>query len=192
VQERVKFWGVIAAAVACALTIAVLAKGYQFGQATPGDVREVLAAPQASIMKALVEGFMNRQPVAWALFGTGAAIAIVLEMLEVPALTFALGMYLPLELNSPALVGGFLHHFVTRRGARARERGVVIASGLMAGGALGGVFGAGIKIWNPQVEEAVRVGWFDVDWLSQGSAILLFTGICVYLWLGANRSDATA
>jgi putative OPT family oligopeptide transporter len=192
VQERVKFWGVIAAAVACALTIAVLAKGYQFGQAAPGDVREVLAAPQASIMKALVEGFMNRQPVAWALFGTGAAIAIVLEMLQVPALTFALGMYLPLELNSPALVGGFLHHFVTRKGPRARERGVVIASGLMAGGALGGVFGAAIKIANPEVEEAVRVGWFDVDWLSQGSAILLFTGICVYLWLGANRSDATA
>jgi putative OPT family oligopeptide transporter len=192
VQERMKFYGVIAAAAACALTIAVLAKGYQFGQAAPGDMREVLAAPQASIMKALVEGFMNRQPVAWALFGTGAAIAIVLEMLQVPALTFALGMYLPLELNSPALVGGFLHHFVTRKGPRARERGVVIASGLMAGGALGGVFGAAIKIANPEVEQAVRVGWFDVDWLSQGSAILLFTGICVYLWLGANRSDATA
>ncbi len=198
VQERLKFYGVIAAAIACALTIAVLAKGYQFGQAVPGDPREVLAAPQASIMKALVEGFMNRQPVAWALFGTGAAIAVALEMLQVPALTFALGMYLPLELNTPALVGGYLHHFVTRRSTRVggergrtiRERGVVIASGLMAGGALGGVLGAAIKIANPAVEEAVKVGWFDVDWLSQGSAIVLFTGICVYLWLGANRSAA--
>jgi len=195
VQERVKFYGVIAASIACALTIAVLAQGYQFGQAAPGDAREVLAAPQASIMKALVEGFMNRQPVAWALFGTGAMIAVVLEMLQVSALTFALGMYLPLDLNSPALVGGFLHHFVTRRAAKVggepgrtiRERGVVIASGLMAGGALGGVAGAVVKITVPTAEEAVRVSWFDVDLLSQGSAILLFSGICLYLWLGANR-----
>jgi uncharacterized oligopeptide transporter (OPT) family protein len=119
-------------------------------------------------------------------------------MLQVPALTFALGMYLPLELNSPALVGGYLHHFVTRRAARVggeggrtiRERGVVIASGLMAGGALGGVAGAAIKIWNPEIEQVVRVSWFDVDLLSQGSAIVLFVGICAYLWLGANRRSA--
>ncbi len=197
-QERAKFYGVIAASVACALTIAVLAEGWQFGQAVPGDPRPILAAPQASIMKALVEGFMNRQPVAWALFGAGAMIAVVLEMLKVPALTFALGMYLPLDLNTPALVGGVLHHCVTRRGEKVggepgrtiRERGVVIASGLMAGGALGGVLGAAIRIKNPAIEEAVRVSWFDVDLLSQGSAIVLFTGICAYLWLGANgRGD---
>ncbi|MGZ5380973.1 MAG: OPT family oligopeptide transporter, partial [Thermoanaerobaculia bacterium] len=105
-QEKVKFWGAIAASIAVGLTIVMLAKGYQFGDVAPGDTREVLAAPQASIMKALVEGFMNRQPIAYFLFGTGAVIAIIMEMLRVPALTFALGMYLPLELNTPALVGG--------------------------------------------------------------------------------------
>ena len=79
-------------------------------------------------MKALVEGFMSRQPVAYILFGAGAVIALAMEMLGVPALIFALGMYLPLELNTPALVGGFLAHYVERarpatRGAqRARAR----------------------------------------------------------------------
>ena len=77
-----------------------------------------------------------------------------MEMLGVPSLIFALGMYLPLELNTPALVGGFLSHFVNKRsereggerGAGMRERGVIIASGLMAGGALGGVFGAACRL----------------------------------------------
>ena len=125
----------------------MLAHAFQFGEAAPGDMRPVLASPQASIMKALVEGFMSHQPVAYLLFGIGAMIAVVLEMLGQPSLIFALGMYLPLELNTPALVGGFLSHFLNKRSARTggepgksiRERGVIIASGLMAGGALGGV-----------------------------------------------------
>src|SRR5664279_5810897 len=83
----------IEAAIAVGLTIVMLARVFQFGEKAPGDAREVLAAPQASIMKAIVEGFMNRQPIAYFLFGTGAAIAIILEMVKVPALTFALGMY---------------------------------------------------------------------------------------------------
>ena len=73
-------------------------------------------------MKALVEGFMSRQPVAYILFGAGRAIAVVMEMLGVPALIFALGMYLPLELNTPALVGGFLAHFLDKRGAQSAPR----------------------------------------------------------------------
>ena len=114
-QEKVKFLGVIAASVAVGLTIVLLAQTFQFGDAAPGDPRVVLPSPQASIMKALVEGFMSRQPVAYILFGAGAAIAVIMEMLDVPALIFALGMYLPLELNTPALVGGFLAHFLGKR-----------------------------------------------------------------------------
>ena len=135
-QEKVKFLGVIAASVAVGLTIVMLARAFQFGEAAPGDPRVVLPSPQASIMKALVEGFMSRQPVAYILFGAGAAIAVAMEMLGVPALIFALGMYLPLELNTPALVGGFLAHFLGKRSKRRRrawrrmrERGVIIASG---------------------------------------------------------------
>ncbi len=118
-QEKVKFLGVAAAAAAAGLTIVLLAQAFQFGEAAPGDARTVLAAPQASIMKALVEGFMSHQPVAYVLFGAAAMIAVIMEMLGVPALIFALGMYLPLELNTPALVGGFLAHFLGKRSENA-------------------------------------------------------------------------
>ncbi len=80
-QEKVKFFGVIASSVVVGLAIVVLAQTFQFGEAAPGDTRPILASPQASIMKALVEGFMSRQPVAYVLFGAGAMIAVVMEML---------------------------------------------------------------------------------------------------------------
>jgi len=195
VQERVKFVGVIAASVAAALTIVLLARAFQFGEALPGDTRTVLPSPQASIMKALVQGFMSQQPVAYILFGVGAMVALITEMLGVPSLTFALGMYLPLELNTPALVGGFLAHFLTKRservggaaGATIRERGVIIASGLMAGGALGGVFGAALRLFPWYKEELVRTPFFGTEWLSQSVSAILFVGLCVYVWYGSLR-----
>jgi len=194
-QEKIKFLGVIAASVAVGLTIVMLAQTFQFGEAAPGDTRVVLASPQASIMKALVEGFMSRQPVAYILFGAGAALAVVMEMLGVPALIFALGMYLPLELNSPALVGGFLAHFLGKRserlggarGASVRERGVVIASGLMAGGALGGVIGAACRLIPGFTEDWIRTPFYDHEMLSQVVSTVLFLGLCVYLWRGSTH-----
>ena len=189
-QEKVKFLGVIAASVVVGLIIVLLARAFQFGEAAPGDMRAVLPSPQASIMKALVEGFMSRQPVAYLLFGAGAAIAVIMEMLEVPALTFALGMYLPLELNTPALVGGFLAHFIGKRsqklggrqGATVRERGVIIASGLMAGGALGGVFGAAGRLIPGYSEDWVRTPFYGHEITSQLTSAVLFAGLCVYVW----------
>ncbi len=199
-QERVKFLGVVIASIAAAGTIVLLARSYQFGEAAPGDARAVLASPQASIMKALVEGFMSRQPVAYLLFGAGAVVAVVMEMLQVPALTFALGMYLPLELNSPALVGGFLAHFLERRAERAggeagrsiRERGVIVASGLMAGGALGGVLGAALRLIPGFAEDLVKTPFYDADPISQTVSALLFAGLCAYLWLAAVRRGKPA
>ena len=192
-QQKVKFLGVIAASVAAGLTIVMLARTFQFGEAAPGDLRVVLPSPQASIMKALVEGFMSRQPVAYILFGAGAAIAVVMEMLEVPALTFALGMYLPLELNTPALVGGFLAHWVGKRservsgegGAGIRERGVVIASGLMAGGALGGVLGAACRLIPGYKEGWVRTPFYGDEAISQAISLVMFVALCGYLWFGS-------
>jgi len=189
-QEKVKFLGVVAASVVVGLTIVLLARAFQFGEAAPGDMRTVLPSPQASIMKALVEGFMSHQPVAYLLFGVGAAIAVIMEMLEVPALTFALGMYLPLELNTPALVGGFLAHFLGKRsqrlggsrGATVRERGVIIASGLMAGGALGGVFGAAGRLIPGYSEDWVRTPFYGHEIISQSISAILFAGLCVYVW----------
>jgi len=199
-QEKVKFLGVIAASVVVGLTIVLLARAFQFGEAAPGDVRAVLPSPQASIMKALVQGFMSHQPVAYLLFGVGAAIAVILEMLEVPALTFALGMYLPLELNTPALVGGFLAHFLGKRsqklggrqGATVRERGVIIASGLMAGGALGGVFGAAGRLIPGYSEDWVRTPFYGHELTSQLISAVLFAGLCVYVWRRSlsNKEEA--
>jgi putative OPT family oligopeptide transporter len=196
VQEQVKFLGVFAASVAAALTIILLARTFQFGEALPGDPRAVLPSPQASIMKALVEGFMSQQPVAYVLFGVGAMVALITEMLGVPSLTFALGMYLPLELNSPALVGGFLAHYVGkrservggRRGATMRERGVVIASGLMAGGALGGVLGAAVRLYPRYAESGIKTPFYDNPLISQSVSAVLFAGLCCYLWYGSVRS----
>ena len=194
-QQKAKFLGVLASSVAVGLTIVMLAHTVQFGEAAPGDLRVVLPSPQASIMKALVEGFMSHQPVAYILFGAGAAIAVAMEMLGVPALIFALGMYLPLELNTPALVGGFLAHYLGKRsdreggerGAGIRERGVIIASGLMAGGALGGVFGAACRLIQGYSEDWIRTPFYGNEVASQLISAALFVALCVYLWFGSLR-----
>ncbi len=196
-QEKVKFLGVIASAVAVGLTIVMLARTFQFGEAFLGDARPVLASPQASIMKALVEGFMSRQPVAYLLFGAGAMVALILEMLGQPSLIFALGMYLPLELNTPALVGGFLSHFLNKRseraggehGRRIRERGVIIASGLMAGGALGGVFGAALRLVPGYREDLIKTPFYSNDPVSQSISALVFIGLCFYVWFGSLKKE---
>jgi len=186
-QEKIKFLGVLAASIAAGLTIVMLAQTFQFGEAAAGDTRVVLPSPQASIMKALVEGFMSHQPVAYILFGVGAAIAVVMEMLQVPALIFALGMYLPLELNTPALVGGFLAHYLGKRDAGVRERAVVIASGLMAGGALGGVLGAAFRLFPKFSEDWVRTPFYDNEVISQIISTVFFAAFCAYLWRRSTR-----
>src|SRR4051794_23387611 len=196
-QQKVKFLGVLAASIAAGLTIVMLAQAFQFGDASPGDTRVVLASPQASIMKALVEGFMSRQPVAYILFGAGAAIAVAMEMLGVPALIFALGMYLPLELNRPALVGGCLAHFLNKRAAKTggapgdtiRGRGGIIASGLMAVAVLRGVFGAACRLVQGCSEDWIRTPFYGNEVISQSVSAALFAGLCGYLWYGSLRKE---
>lgn len=196
-QEKVKFLGVITAAVTAGLTIVLLAKTFQFGEAAPGDVRQVLAAPQASIMKALVVGFMSHQPVAYLLFGVGVAVTVIMEMLGKSSLVFALGMYLPLNLTTPILAGGFLSHLINRKaektegepGRRIRERGVIVASGLMAGGALGGVLGASLRLLPSFSEDWIRTPFFANDPISQSVSAVLFTGICLYVWFTTLKKE---
>jgi uncharacterized oligopeptide transporter (OPT) family protein len=142
---------------------------------------------------------MSRQPIAYVLFCAGAVVALIMEMLGIPALIFALGMYLPLELNTPALVGGFLSHWLTRRSERAGgdagrtilERGVIIASGLMAGGALGGVFGAGLRLFSWYREDRIQTPFFDKPAISQSVSLLLFLGLCAYMWYGSLKKNRT-
>ncbi len=196
-QEKVKFIGVAAAAITAGLTIILLAHVYQFGEAAPGDTRQILAAPQASIMKALVVGFMNNQPVAYMLFGIGAMITLVLEMLGKSSMVFALGLYLPLGLTAPVLAGGFMSHLINKRsekvggeqGGKIRERGVIVASGLMAGGALGGVLGASLKLFHWYREDLITTPFYGNDGVSQSISALMFVGLCLYVWFRSTKKE---
>jgi len=196
-QERVKFIGVLAAAAAAGLTIVMLAHTYQFGEIAAGDSRPMLAAPQASIMKALVVAFMSRQPVTYMLFGIGAMMTVVMEMLGKSSLVFALGMYLPLNLTTPILTGGILSHFLNKRaasaggerGRRIRERGVILASGLMAGGALGGVLGASLRLIPGFRENLIQTPFYNFDPVSQTVSALLFASLCIYVWFRAQKRE---
>ena len=196
-QEKVKFIGVVASAITAGLTIVLLAKAFQFGEAAPGDLRQVLVAPQASALKAVVSGFMSGQPVAYMLFGIGAMITVVLEMLGLSSMVFALGIYLPLQLTTPILCGGFLSHLVNKRGEKIggehgksiRERGIIIASGLMAGGALGGVVGAALRLFHWYREDLITTPFYSNDLVSQSVSGLFFVGLCVYVWFGSLKKE---
>jgi len=192
-QEKVKFIGIIASAITAGLTIVLLAHVFQFGEAVEGNMRPVLAAPQASALKAVVVGFMSRQPVAYGLFGIGAVITIVLEMLGVSSMVFALGIYLPLALTSPILAGGFMSHLVNKRaqkkggaeGNTIRERGVIIAGGLMAGGALGGVFGAALRILPKFKENWIQTPFYNNVPVSETVSLVAFLALCCYVYFSS-------
>ena len=148
-------------------------------------------------MKALVVGFMSHQPVAYMLFGIGAMITLILEMLGKSSMVFALGIYLPLELTAPVLAGGLLSHIINRRsektggeqGSRIRERGVILASGLMAGGALGGVLGAALHLFPWYREDLITTPFYWNDPVSQSVSILLFLGLCFYVWFYSVKKE---
>ncbi|MGO9680130.1 MAG: OPT family oligopeptide transporter [Candidatus Sulfotelmatobacter sp.] len=194
-QEKIKFIGVVASAITAGLTIILLAKAFQFGDAVPGDARQVLVAPQASALKAVVSGFMSGQPAPYILFGLGAMVTVVLEMLGLSSMVFALGIYLPLQLTTPILAGGFLSHLVNKRaqktggeqGKTIRERGIIIAGGLMAGGALGGVIGAALRVLPHFKEEWIQTPFYNNLPASQILSALGFVALCVYTYLNSMK-----
>lgn len=153
-QETWKFLGTLVSAATVGGIIMILNESYGF---TSGQ----LAAPQANAMAAVIDPLMNGIGAPWLLYGIGAALALVLTWLGVPALAFALGMFIPLELNLPLLVGGAINWYVTTRSTDAAvnaargEFGTLIASGFIAGGALMGVVSTilqyfGIKLINAE------------------------------------------
>jgi putative OPT family oligopeptide transporter len=194
-QEKVKFIGVVASAITAGLTIILLAKAFQFGEAAPGDMRQVLVAPQASALKAVVSGFMSGQPAPYILFGIGAMVTVVLEMLSLSSMVFALGIYLPLQLTTPILAGGFLSHLVNKRAEKAgeqqgrtvRERGIILAGGLMAGGALGGVIGAALRVLPHFKEEWIQTPFYENMPVSQMVSALGFVALCLYIYLSSMK-----
>ena len=196
-QEKVKFLGVIAAAIASGLTIILLARTFQFGEAAVGDLRPVLASPQASIMKALVEGFMSHQPIAYLLFGTGAMIALIMEMLGQPSLIFALGMYLPLELNTPALVGGALSHWLNKRSEKM-EVGIgktcaVARSDNRVGIDGGRSVGRSVRR-GTAADTGISRRAYSHTFLRERSNFAdcfraFFIGLCIYVWKGSLHKE---
>lgn len=186
-----KFVGTFVAAVFTGLAMWILAHQGFGSQAVP--------APQASAMQAILEGVFGTtaMPLRWYFFGLGVLLSLVLRMVNVPALGFALGMYLPIELNTPLLLGGILAHLVNRPKAgdtptvaKAREnRGVLIASGLMAGGAIMGVVAALVKMRWPEgfpiLSEASATGALG-EWI----AIVALVALCTYVVVGSRRDEA--
>lgn len=175
-QETWKFLGTLVSAATVGGVIMVLNDSYGF---TSGQ----LAAPQANAMAAVIDPLMNGVGAPWLLYGTGALLALVLTFFKVPALAFALGMFIPLELNLPLLVGGAVNWYVTTRSKdeavnNARnEQGTLLASGFIAGGALMGVVSAIMRYCN--------INFINEAWLSNpmSEIISLIAYILLILFL---------
>ena len=175
-QEIWKFAGVaVAAATVCGVML-VLNKTFGF----TGD--NALVAPQANAMAAVIQPLMNGGGAPWILYGIGALIAIALTMCKIPALAFALGMFIPIDLNLPLLVGGAISWFVSTRSndekvnAARQEKGTLIASGFIAGGALMGVVSAILKFANVDM---YMTGWNAA--YGEAIAILPYIAIIVFI-----------
>ncbi|MBR5703391.1 MAG: oligopeptide transporter, OPT family [Bacteroidales bacterium] len=163
-QETWKFLGTLVAAATVGGVMLVLNKTYGF----TGE--GALVAPQANAMAAVIQPMMNGGSAPWLLYGIGAVIAILLTVFKVPALAFCLGMFIPLDLNLPLLVGGAISWYVSTRSKDAsvntarQEKGTLIASGFIAGGALMGVVSAILKF--------AGVDWFLSSWNSAAAGHL--------------------
>ena len=183
-QETWKFVGTLVAAVTVAGVMLVLNKTYGF----VGD--NSLVAPQANAMAAVIQPMMNGGSAPWLLYGIGAVIAVLLTVFKVPALAFCLGMFIPIDLNLPLLIGGAIAWFVSSRSSDKEvndarsEKGTLIASGFIAGGALMGVVSAILKFAN--------VDWFMYDWnarCGEAVAIIPFIGIIAYMIYASMKKD---
>jgi len=173
-QETWKFLGTIVSAATVGGVMIILNKTYGF---TSGQ----LAAPQANAMAAVIEPLMNGVGAPWPLYGIGAVLAVILNFCKIPALAFALGMFIPLELNVPLVVGGAINWYVTSRSkdaalnAERGEKGTLLASGFIAGGALMGVASAAMRFGGINL---VNDAWLQNTWsevLALGAyAILIF------------------
>lgn len=174
-QETWKFLGTLVSAATVGGVMILLNKTYNFAS---GE----LAAPQANAMAAVIEPLMSGVGAPWALYGIGGVIALILTYFKIPALAFALGMFIPLELNIPLLVGGAVNWYVTSRSKDEQvnkdrgEKGTLIASGFIAGGALMGVVSALLRFvgFNP-----INETWL-ANPLSQFVSLLAYIALIVY------------
>ena len=174
-QEKWKFLGTFVSAATVAGVMMILNQTYGF----VGE--NALVAPQANAMAAVIKPLMEGGTTPWMLYFAGAALALILTMIGVPALAFALGMFIPLDLNTPLLIGGLVSWYVSTRSKdekvnkMRRERGTLIASGFIAGGALMGVISAVLKYAGADWYSA----WSGAEWL----AVIMYVVIIGYfIW----------
>ena len=181
-QETFKFLGTLVSAATVAGVIMILNDTYGF---TSGQ----LAAPQANAMAAVIEPLMSGAGAPWLLYGIGAALAILLTLFNVSALAFALGMFIPLELNLPLLVGGLINWYVTTRSSKEQvnkergEKGTLIASGFIAGGALMGVVSAALRFGGISFDYSTWWASPASEWLS----LLMYVLLIIYMIKASMR-----
>ena len=180
-QQGYKFLGILVSAATAAGVIMILNEAYGF---TP-DNSDVMAAPQARAMAAVIEPLMMGQGAPWLLYGIGAVISLIMNACGISALAFALGMFIPLQLNLPLLVGGAIQRYVTTRSkdakvnAAAGEKGTLLSSGFIAGGALMGVVSAGLTFAG--VNWVIDGGEWAVSTWGQLLGLAAYIGLIVYL-----------
>ncbi len=200
-QEKFKFAGIFVSALTVGLAISILDKAFSFQSGA-------LAAPQANLMAAVIKSLMSHEPVTWLLYGIGISIALVCELAKIPSLPFALGMYLPLELTTPLLVGGFLSHLVKKStkdkalAERRNNRGTLVSSGFIAGGALMGIVLAVLKLTG--TDHSVSLGinmvlengkWIDgpaAGWFANYGEIfslIAFALLCGFVYWDAKKAE---
>lgn len=174
-QETWKFLGTIVSAATVAGVMIVLDKTYGFNSGQ-------LAAPQANAMAAVIKPLMSGQGAPWILYGIGAVLALVLDRCKVPALAFSLGMFIPIQLNIPLIIGGAVNWYVTTRSKDEQinklrgDKGTLIASGFIAGGALMGVVSALIKFFGIEFDHAE---WWQ-NHLSEFLALVAYIALILY------------
>lgn len=186
VQQRAKLIGTLVAALTVGSVILLLNQAYGFVPGPAHPESEVLVAPQANAMAAVIRTLMSNEPVPWLLYGVGALIAVTMQMIGVPALAFALGMYIPQELNTPLVVGGLVAHLVAKSAgkdealaAARNQRGTLVASGFIAGGAVMGVLAALLKFLGKNYDLALLKGNFG----NGGGAGAELLAVGAYLFL---------
>lgn len=180
-QQSYKFLGILVSAATAAGVIMILNEAYGF---TP-DNSDVMAAPQARAMAAVIEPLMMGQGAPWLLYGIGAVISLIMNACGISALAFALGMFIPLQLNLPLMVGGAINWYVTSRSkdekvnAARGERGTLLASGFIAGGALMGVVSAGLTFAG--VDWVIAGGEWMTSMGGQLLSLVMYIALIVYL-----------
>ncbi len=192
-QQISKVIGTLFAALGVVVTVLLI--HYAYGATDPATGNfisgfansKTIPAPQANLFATILSGIFDNQPVTWLLYGIGLVLAIILWMMEIPPLAFAIGTYLPLEINTPLFIGGLISHFVIKSSKDHQiselrnQKGTLVASGFIAGGAIMGAIGAVIVLL--KLNKYIDIGLIEKnDTLAQILSIVFFIGLCLFLY----------